>query len=147
MRETWSINRLSNETGKDRRTVKKILQEAEPCEWEGEHPLYHLRDFIAALEQKDQDGATALEREKTRLTAKQADREEIALARDRNAVLETETVFRVWEHIATAIRRTVLTSKLTQEEKDQCLNELRTLTINDFLEQREFDQGAVAEAV
>jgi phage terminase Nu1 subunit (DNA packaging protein) len=147
MADKWTINRLADETGYDRRTLKKILATTDPCDANETSDLYWLSDFCRALvgynapEQSTGD----LEAEQTRLTSVKADIAEVERARLRNEVIETQTVFNVWENVGASIRRTILTSPLPPEQKDAILNELRSLKIEDFLEQREFDQGTPAE--
>jgi phage terminase Nu1 subunit (DNA packaging protein) len=146
MAEKWSINRLHDETGMDRRTIKNILRNTDPCDYNESFPLYRLADFIEAIRKRDEPKVAGdLEAEQTRLTAAKADIAEVERARVRNEVIETSTVFNVWENIAVSIRRTILTSNLSTEEKDSVLNELRNLKVEDFLEQREFDQGVASE--
>lgn len=148
MTENWSISRLNEETALDRRTIKKILAETAPCDANEKTDFYKLADFIQALiaYHKDQSGASTLEREQARLTSAKADIAEVDRARIRNEVVEVETVFRVIENIFVSIRRTILTCPLPQEQKDAILNELRSLKIEDLVEQREFDQGPAAES-
>lgn len=69
----------------------------------------------------------------------------VDLALRRNEVIEVETVFRVWENVAMAIRRTILMSDLTEKEKDGILKELQSVTAKNYVEQREHDQGVEAE--
>lgn len=148
MLEKWSINRLSEESGKDRRAVKKILSNVEPCGIEvNGTELYFLKDFVAAIENAEEKNEKTADywQEQTRLTRAKADIAEVERARIRNEVIETETVFRTWENVGVSIRRTILTSNLSQEEKDSILNELQSLKIEDYLEQREFDQGTPTE--
>src|SRR5262245_17520012 len=110
MLEKWSISRLNEETGKDRRTIKKILSATAPAETTDKTEFYLLKDFISALESYCAGEGGNLEAEQTRLTKAKADIAEVERARIRNEVLETETVFRVWENVALSIRRTILTS-------------------------------------
>jgi phage terminase Nu1 subunit (DNA packaging protein) len=155
MIEKWTINRLNEETGLDRRTLKKILQETDPCDFDGKSELYRMTDFIKALRIYDaprnggnmEDAKLRLVQEQTRLTGENADIAAVEKARVRNEVIETSTVFNVWESVAVSIRRTILTSGMSQDRIDACLNELRSLKIEDFMEQQEFDSGTPAEAV
>lgn len=148
MTENWTINRLADETGLDRRTIKKILQDYTPTDTDGKSDFYKLADFIEAMRKHDkpEPGEGDLEAEQTRLTAVKADIAEVDRARIRNEVIETQTVFNVVESVFVAIRRTIITSGMDQDRIDACLNELRSLKIEDFLEQSEFDQGTPAEA-
>jgi hypothetical protein len=147
MTQDWTINSLSEETGLDRRTIKKILKDTAPNDVDGKNEFYKMVDFVRALVEyhKPDNSSDALEREKVRKTAAEADILEVERARIRNEVIETETVFRVIENRDIAIRRTILTSELSDERKDAILRELQRVTVQDFLEQRDYDQGAPAE--
>jgi phage terminase Nu1 subunit (DNA packaging protein) len=151
MTADWTVNSLSEETGLDRRTIKKILADTAPVESDGKTDFYKLSDFIKALieyhKPKGDASEAALVAARTRLTNADADIREVERARIRNEVMETETVFRVIENRDLAIRRTILTTPdLTDERKDAILRSLQQVTLEDFLEQREFDQGAPAES-
>lgn len=145
MAEKWSINALSDECGLDRRTIKKLLTTAEPADWDGENALYWMRDLVEALREKQQSEKDELIKQQTRLTEVNADIAEVSRAERRNEVIETETAFRVWENIGLAVRRVILVSELDEQSKDRILTELRSLKVEDFLEQREFDKGTPAE--
>ena len=141
MREKWTVNRLSDETLIDRRTIGKILGNTSPIDSDGKASWYYLSDFIEAFREhiKGKSGGD-LEAEKTRLTAAQADIAEVERAKKRNEVIEAEAVVKVWENIAVAIRRTILTSALSNAEKDHILSELKSMSIDAILEQQEFDE-------
>lgn len=142
MREKWSISRLSEETLIDRRTIAKVLGNTSPIDSDGKVDWYYLSDFVEALRghDKKKSGAGDLEAEKTRLTAAQADIAEVERAKRRNEVIEAEAVAKVWENIAVAIRRTILTSALSNAEKDHILSELKSMSLDTILEQQEFDE-------
>lgn len=136
-REKWTISRLNFETGIDRRTLKNILSTAKPVAEDGQSKFYHLAQVFAACKaywQPENEDAGDLVREQARLTKIKADIAVVERARVRNEVIDTETVFRVWENIAVAIRRTVLTSGLSDKEKDHILNELKSFDANSLLE-------------
>jgi phage terminase Nu1 subunit (DNA packaging protein) len=149
MTEDWSISRLNEETSLDRRTIKKILADTAPHDVDGKTEFYKLADFIKALVEyhkpKGDGSESALIRERTRLTAADADIREVERARVRNEVMETETVIRVWENICVAIRRTIETSPLPIQQKDSIFNDLRSLKIQDYLEQQGFTEGTYSE--
>jgi phage terminase Nu1 subunit (DNA packaging protein) len=136
-REKWTISRLNFETGIDRRTLKNVLSTVKPVASDKQSVFYHLRDFVRAyrahVSPADEDGGD-LVREQARLTKIKADIAVVERARVRNEVIDTEMVFRVWENIAVAIRRTVLTSGLSDKEKDHILNELKSFDANSLLE-------------
>ena len=149
MAEKWTINRFADETGYDRRTVKNAVTRAErEPEIDGRFEFYTLRDLVEAMSARPaiaEKESSALEEQLARKASRQADLLDIDLAERRNQVLQTETVFHVWENVIVAIRRLILTSKLPNADKDAILNELRTLPIEAFLEQLDFDQGSPAE--
>lgn len=149
MPERWTINRFADETGFDRRTVKKSVDasEREP-EIDGRQEYYTLRDLVEAMSQRPAQKtkeASALEIELAKKTARQTEILDVELAKLRNQVLETETVFRVWENVIVAIRRLILTSPLPEKQKDAILEQLKTIPIEAFVEQLDFDQGSPAE--
>lgn len=142
MREKWSISRLSDETLMDRRTIAKLLGNTSPIDSDGKAAWYYLSDFMEALHghNKSKSASGDLEVEKTRLTAVQADIAEVERAKRRNEVIEADAVGKVWENIAVAVRRTILTSALSNAEKDHILSELKSMSIEAILEQQEFDE-------
>jgi phage terminase Nu1 subunit (DNA packaging protein) len=150
MTSTWTVNSLSEETGIDRRTIKKILANTAPQDVDGKTEFYKLADFIAAMREYDRpkgDGSeAALVREKVRLTAADADIREVERARIRNEVIDVETVLRVIDNRDLSIRRTILTSDLSDDRKDAILRELqKAVTVEDILEQQDFVDGAASE--
>lgn len=108
--DKWTINRLADETGMDRRTVKKILTEgdAAPCDTDGKSDFYTLADFVSALIKyhKPKGSGLALEKElKARADRKTAEREYEILDRQyfpRMAVREA------WENTVATIRQRIL---------------------------------------
>lgn len=148
MREKWTISRLSDETLMDRRTIKKVLGETSPIDSDGKSDFFYMADFLEALRRHDEvdEQALNLTMEQARLTKVNREQGEVRLAKLRHTVIDVESVFRVWENIGVAIRRTILTSGLADKEKDHILNELQSLNIDALVEQQEFDAGAQPEA-
>jgi phage terminase Nu1 subunit (DNA packaging protein) len=142
MAKGFTVSWIAEHTGIDRRTIPKILRDVKPFDSNDNSDLYLLADFIEALRAHDKgkSGRGDLEAEKTRLTAVQADIAEVERAKRRNEVIEAEAVVKVWENIAVAIRRTILTSGLSNPEKDHILSELKSMSIDAILEQQEFDE-------
>lgn len=138
----FTVSWLAEHTGIDRRTIPKILRDVKPIDADEKSDYYLLADFIIALRNYDKgkSGKGDLEAEKTRLTAAQADIAEVERAKRRNEVIEAEAVAKVWENIAVAIRRTILTSALSNAEKDHILSELKSMSLDTILEQQEFDE-------
>lgn len=148
MTEKWSINRLSDETGYDRRSIKKWLENAgkAPCDVDGKVDYYTLRDFIDAVVQNempkcDGDAAAELER-KTRL---QADLLEIELAQKRNEVLSADEIFLVLSNRDLAIRRVIETADMPDAAKDKVFNDLKSIRIEDILAERKAAEGVPSE--
>lgn len=136
MLEKWSISRLSEETGMDRRTVKKYLEEYSPCDQDEKTEYYHLRDLIHSIQGRDNEGATNLEKERTRLTRSEANRSIMAERKMKNELLEPDPVLAGMENVAGAMKRIILSSKLTIVDQDALLNELRNLDLKEILEQQ-----------
>lgn len=150
MTQDWTVNGLSEETGLDRRTLKKILQQTAPHDVDGKTEFYKLSDFIKALREYDKPKGAASESEllaaRTRLTNADADIREVERAKVRNEVIDTATALRVIENRDIAIRRTILTSELSDERKDAILRELqKAVTVADILEQQADDCGPLTE--
>lgn len=149
MPDKWSINRLADETGYDRRSIKKWLANADkaPCDVDGKVEYFTLRDFIeAAIENERPAGGVdgGENPELTRKTRLQADILEIDKAKLQLTVLDTEEVFRVLENRDIAIRRVVTTCELPDSVKDKILNDLRSINIDDILAERSVTAGTVA---
>lgn len=106
----WSVNALSDETGIDRRTIKKRLAKLTPAKTEKDRsghasPLYHgFEAFPALYGANGHAEVSTIDESEARLKAAQAGREELKLQREREEVIETETVYRLWEAICTAVR-------------------------------------------
>jgi phage terminase Nu1 subunit (DNA packaging protein) len=145
MREKWTISRLNDETLLDRRTIKKILGDTSPIDSDGKSEFFYLADFLEAwrrhLTESHDAESLNLTMEQARLTKVNREKAEVQLAKLRHTVIDVESVFRVWENIGVAIRRTILTSALSDKEKDHILNELQSLNIDALVEQQEFDEG------
>lgn len=153
MLEKWSINRLAEESGMDRRTVKKRLEKAEPCDFTPEQdPLYRLRTFLDALREHDEDGASNLDKERTRLTKAQADQAELNLSIARNEVLPVEVAFQACSNVLFAVRRSVETcefecpkcrerQQLPNETKDAVYNEIQGFTPESIVSEKKFEEG------
>lgn len=141
MLEKWSINRLAEESGMDRRTIKKRLELAEPCDFDGEDPLYHLRTFLDALMERDKGEGVTLEKERTRLLTADADIREIDRAERRHEVVPVDLAFQVVSNMFFSIRRTIETSPLPNEQKDEIFEQMRGLKVEDFLNELKFEEG------
>jgi hypothetical protein len=127
MTEDWTINRLSDETGMDRRTLKKILQNTAPHDVDGKSELYKLRDFIQALVEynKPKDGGSeaALIYERTRLTAADADIREVERALLKGDVIKSDAFITGLQNLFIPLTRAIWTSNLSKAEKTTLINE------------------------
>jgi hypothetical protein len=144
----WSKNKLATDCGLDRRTVDDVCKDVAPVDRgpQGD-PVYALEDFVAALLMRNSKGKISpLDEVKIKEANINIAIKEVELAQARNSVIPAETAFRTIENVFVAIRREILTSDLQDYKKDIILNALRTLTIDDFLEQRTFDEGTFVEA-
>lgn len=148
MSEKYSINRLYTETDFDRRTIKRWLDTSgkAPVDVDGKTEFYTLRDFIdAAIECARPATVDGGENpELTRKTRLQADILEIEKAKLELTVLDTEEIFRVLENRDIALRRVILTSELPDATKDKILNDLRSISIDDILAERNVSAGIAA---
>src|SRR5687768_13860861 len=126
----WSISALSEETGLDRRTIKKRLALVKPADTTpAGDPLYAGQVAFPALfgvEHKPQNIAESEARKKEA----EASLAELQLARERNQVVEVESVLRVWQNIAIAIRQVIKHSSLSDVEKQECLRQIRELNVD-----------------
>lgn len=122
----------------DRRTIKKVLANVAPIDETAAGGVYALRDFIEALLERERSGSalTNYEAEKTRLTAAQADIAEVDRAERRDEVLRVETILGVWQNLAYSIKRVILQAKISTAEQDSILSELKSVTMNAYLEQK-----------
>lgn len=59
-----SINALSKVTGADRRTLERLLAAVKPAGWEGENPLYTLKQVEVALATKRATAGASLRDQK-----------------------------------------------------------------------------------
>lgn len=126
----WTMERAAKEFGRDRKTLSKYLTER--GERAGDDGRFSTKQIADALYI-----GVDLEKEQARLTARNADIAEVRLARARNEVIDTETVFRIWENIRVAITRTILTCGLTHKEKDHILSELKSFNEKSLVEFKE----------
>lgn len=143
MLEKWAVNALAEECGMDRRTVKKRLEKAEPCEFTPEgDPLYHLRTFIDALleHERSDDGPSSLEAERTRLTKAQADTAELNLSTARKEVVPVEIAFQTVSNMLFSVRRVIETSELNNEQKDEIYQQMQGLKPEDFVSEAKFEE-------
>lgn len=146
MLDKWTTNRLADETGMDRRTIKKILEKVEPVDHNDQSALYHLKDFLDALVSR-QSGAgdeAELLAEQTRLTKAKATREEIAMWKDQGELVSIEALVLVMSTRLAEIRRIIQTSPLAVELQDRmclaladCLDPAKLMQENEIFSEEE----------
>lgn len=101
----WSISALSEETGLDRRTVKKRLTHVEPAKQDDKGAVYHGRDAFPALFGASGADVSTIDESEARLKAAQADIEELKRDKLREESIEIESAYRLWEGICGAVRQ------------------------------------------
>ena len=148
--EPFSINRLSELTGWDRRKLKSTLAGLPPLKMVNGAPQHSLgvalRAILAEAGDKRSDEPEII-RERIRLLAAQASREQLQLAVDRAEYVSVELFRLAWAELAIDIRRRVeslpnavsskLVGKTSSEihsiltvEAARCLNDLATADVN-----------------
>lgn len=126
MREKWSITRLNEETSIDRRTIKSILGATSPIDSDGKVDWYYLSDFIEAYKaylKGKMGGDAELIAEKIRDTKESADGKAMDNEERRGILVEIADLCRRLEPIYTVMAQIVQSSKLSDEEKDQLLDQ------------------------
>ena len=118
----------SREFHADRRTLQRKLAEAEIEP--GADERFSIFDVFSALSCSSR---VAHEVEKQRLTKAQADTLELRLEQERGELISIDYAFGRIENIGIAIRRIIVSSPLSQNEKDQILAELRRLDDGEIL--------------
>jgi phage terminase Nu1 subunit (DNA packaging protein) len=142
MTGTWTANSLADETGLDRRTVKKILANTAPVDVEriekGQRKdleYYTLKDFVEALilyhRKGEGGGISDLEEEQARLTKHRANIAEMEESRMRGDLLPVDSVFGFLENVIVRVRQEILsvptTRLVTEADLTKILNELYSL--------------------
>jgi phage terminase Nu1 subunit (DNA packaging protein) len=126
--ESLTIARFAQLTGFDRHTLASRLSElkAQPVGRVVQAATYSLRDLVKAALGGD------IEAERLRKTREEADKLELANARTRGEIVEISSVKKLGEKVMVALRNRILAMPLTDEEKDRCLEELRSLATMDW---------------
>lgn len=111
-----------------------------PAPTDGDYPFADtIRGMFAYLRREREQTPAKLAA--TRKATVDAELAEIELRRARNEVIETDTVFRVWETVSMAIKRVIETSKLSSQEKDAIYRELESIKTESYEEQKTYDAG------
>lgn len=138
MTQDWTVNGLSEETGIDRRTIKKILQNTAPHDVDGKTEFYKLSDFVKAIREYDKPKGAASESEllaaRTRLTNADADIREVERALVKGEVIKTDVFIAGLQNLLIPLTRAIWTSNLSKEEKTTLINECNNAcSVNYFL--------------
>jgi phage terminase Nu1 subunit (DNA packaging protein) len=126
----------------DRRTIKRLLEKTDPCDFDSGDPVYRLKDLIDVLRGRGEDGSSNLEAERTRLTKAQADQAELNLSQARKEVVPVDVAFQTVSNMLFSVRRVIETSDLPNESKDEIYEQLTGLKPDDFVNEAKFEEGA-----
>jgi hypothetical protein len=151
MTQNWTINGLAEETGMDRRTIKKILSTTAPNDIDGKNEYYKLGDFVQALIAYHSDGAGGtLEKEKIRKTKLEADYLKIKIGEAEKNLIPVEFVEKAWESQMTSLRQAVMFSAMSEDAKRESLETLMQIPVDEYFsyskEQSDESEAEVAEA-
>jgi phage terminase Nu1 subunit (DNA packaging protein) len=111
----WTIEKAAAEFAVDRKRLARKLHQAdlEPSP----DGRYSTKEILGAIF----DDATS---ERTRLYREQADKLALENAKSRLETVDAETVYKAYEGIFIAMRKTILGSRLTDAEKAQACGQL-----------------------
>jgi hypothetical protein len=112
----WSLEKAAMNFGIHRSTLTKKLRCGDTVP--GPDGRYSTQQIVSAIYN---DAAS----ERTRLYREQADRLSIANAKARADQVDVDSVWKVYEGIFAAMRKTIITSALTDAEKGEILSNLR----------------------
>ena len=142
--EPFSVNRLAELTGLDRRKLKTLLATLQPNKTVNGSPQYGLgaalRMILAEASSPPSD-APEISIERTRLLSAQASREEIALEVDRGTYVDKDLFVLAWAEITVDFRHRItalpgavsgqlvgqplpIIQSILSREIDRCLNDL-----------------------
>ncbi|MES2995890.1 MAG: hypothetical protein V4733_03680 [Verrucomicrobiota bacterium] len=130
--ETWTIAQWCREVGGDRHDFQRKVaaSDIKPTGIADGRAkgadLYRVRDLVKVAIGGDHEA------EKLRKTREEADRLALQNARARGELVEIAAVKRLGEKVMAAVRNRLLNMPLTDEEKDQCLRELLSLSEMDW---------------
>lgn len=130
-----TISKWARATGCDRHTMQKAI-EAIGIKPTGKvksgkasgNDTYSVRDLFKAASGGD------IKAEQLRKTREEADKIELANARNRGELVAVQDMVRVGEKIFAALRQRILNMPLTEEESDKCLSEVLRLRDRDWSE-------------
>lgn len=129
-----SSDRLAALTGLTDRRHRQLAKEGyfpepERGQYELAPTLRGLFKFYREVRQKDTGNQAA---EKLRKTKEGADKLALENEKTRGRLVEVETVYRHFEGIFVGLRARILASSMTDQEKDETLNDLRRLRGRDL---------------
>jgi phage terminase Nu1 subunit (DNA packaging protein) len=122
----WTIAWAASEFNWDKDTLAKALKRGGV---EGEDGTFSTNEILVAC-------YGDIDHEKLRKVRAEADVLELTLAKERSKVLAADDVIRVWADIAVAIRQIIKGSNLSDSEKNECLRQIRELSIEDFTKEK-----------
>jgi hypothetical protein len=117
-RQRWTIGRAAGEFPVDSKTLAKRIKLAgiEP----GEDGKFSTEQICRAT-------FGDLRGEQTRETKERADKLALANEKERGRLLDAEKVYKHYEGVFVTLRQKTLASAMTDDEKDELLNDLRAL--------------------
>lgn len=124
----WTVDRGSIELSIDTKTLTARLRRANVLP--GEDGKYSTAQIAGAVY-----GDHKLEL--IRGAQQENEMREVELARMRREVVPVEVAFQTVSNMLFAVRRVILTSRLSKEEQDACLKELAELNPSDFVTDKE----------
>jgi len=130
--EAITINALADLLGTDRRRVKKTLASLTPLKTKAGVKLFGLGPALrrvfedADSKRADSPAKHQERRERLRLLKARSELAAIELEKAKSSTISVDEVVLLWSNVAMAIRRIILTSALSDEEKDKILHELET---------------------
>lgn len=118
----WTLDKACKEFGANRNTLTRLVRVAgiEP----GNDGKFSTAQIASAIY-----GDKAAE--DLRKTREEADKLAIHNAKQRGSLVEAEAVFRTFQGVFVSMRQTILGSELSDREKDELLNNLRSLSYDE----------------
>jgi len=126
MKNDWTINALADETGLDRRTIKRLFTAA------GKEPPYTLRDFVEAL-QAGASGRSEMVKQRLKKLTAEARIAEAEAGKIEGSLVSAEGVFHIYANLCVSIRQVIKASGLSEVEKHEVLKQLREISIEDLI--------------
>ena len=129
----WSIAGIVREFSFDRKTVGKIIANTKPIGKDSKgNPVYSGRSFLDAWLAYNQSDRKNVEAERARLLFHQANIAALDEGQKRGDLIPREQIGYVVDNVAAAVRRVIMSSKLSAREKDSVMAELKEMARQDF---------------